>query len=70
MEAKKCDRCGALFEVNNNYKEIAVNVTQCRATKDDNYLTLDYPVEFTFDLCPKCMNEIYDIFMRGVKNGD
>lgn len=64
MNAKKCDRCGAYFDANENYKEISIDVTHCRAKKDDNYLTLDCPVEFTFDLCPKCIGELFDMFEK------
>ena len=68
MNAKKCDRCGRYFPVNNSYSEMKIDVTQCRAKSDDNYLTLDCPVEFAFDICPKCMKELCDIVERGTQS--
>lgn len=59
MKAYKCDRCGALFETNNNYPKYRAE----KYETDDNS-----PWEYKkVDLCPSCLIEL-DRFMEEANN--
>lgn len=63
MFAKKCDRCGALFEIYN---------TKNNAAKPNGYMALSIDEKGQYwsyqpkDLCPMCMDKFLN-FMQGRK---
>lgn len=64
--AKKCDRCGKLYEHYPNGKKSQYNAIK-RVSKAENGRIMDE--EMSIDLCPECMN-YFDEFMIKGKFGD
>ena len=64
--AKKCDRCGKLYEHYPNGKKLQYNAIRRLCKTDDGGLMGS---DNSIDLCPRCM-EAFDKFMIGVKFGD
>lgn len=57
MIAKKCDRCGMLYEqynIKNNEKQIN-GITTLNINKEQEYC-----MHGPFDLCPKCSSELVE----------
>lgn len=53
MNAKKCDRCGRLYEAN---KSVLDNHEKPVCSLEICYVE-DYAIRAIVDLCPNCMNE-------------
>ena len=64
--AKKCDRCGKLYEHYPNGKNSLCNAIKRVRKAENGAITFE---EISIDLCPECM-EAFDKFMIGVKFGD
>lgn len=65
MVAKKCDRCGNLYELYNT-KESKNNINGILTANIDNHQ--QYFRHGPYDLCPYCSNEFMDWFNSYRKN--
>ena len=83
MEAKKCERCGKLYElkdagnyidaympglpVNDHFKE---NFTESRIKKENTrVIYVNYSNNEVVDLCPECREKLKDFFESGNNSG-
>ena len=70
--AKKCDRCGKLYEhypKSNKSQSNAISVTLRKIQRDDLGGTMNAYNEWMMDLCQECMSE-FDKFMTKGKSSD
>ena len=65
MKAKKCDRCGKLYEQYNHKTSSRPNaVKTMNENMNGNYYAADL-----YDLCPECMNQL-NRWLKNEKEGD
>ena len=64
--AKKCDRCGKLYEHYPNGKKSLCNAIKRVGKAENGALTFE---ENSIDLCPECM-KAFDMFMINGKFGN
>lgn len=64
MRAKKCDRCGKLFEHYDGIKEFKNTEKANALLLIDETLIINTGVRKSYDLCPECMKKLED-FLRG-----
>lgn len=67
MRAKKCDRCGKLYEDYAGSKVFKDNGKANGVILIDRDLDNKYWSRDTYDLCPECMGILMD-YLKGVKN--
>ena len=62
-DAKKCDRCGALYDIYDG-------ITFITNGWEYNHMAIftNSSVSKTFDLCPNCMGKLIDFLKDEVKN--
>lgn len=65
MKAKKCDRCGKLYE---QYNHKSGNKPNAVKTINENMNGNYYAVDI-YDLCPECMNQLNG-WLKNEKEGD
>lgn len=61
MLARKCDRCGALYEFYEDYPEGGNQVGFMKVNKND---AMRFNTSYIYDLCPGCMEKLVK-FMKG-----
>jgi len=66
MLAKKCDRCGRLYEHYEGSERFKGNREANGLTLVDRYSDSFQRSSDTFDLCPKCMQELLN-WLKGEK---
>lgn len=65
MRAKKCDRCGKLFEYYEGNKEFK-NTEKANAIElIDQNLDCKYVSRKSYDLCPECMRKLENFLKEG-----
>lgn len=58
MNAKKCDRCGRLYEAYENILDNRKKPVNClKICYDGGYREFRYDIRDVVDLCPNCMKE-------------
>lgn len=65
MRAKKCDKCGKLFEHYDGAKKFKDTERANAVILIDRDLDEKYWRRKTYDLCPECMGEIEGFFNKG-----
>ena len=61
MNAKKCDRCGEIYgEMNKKGFDEYMQLVSIDALRDNK-------ISRTYDLCPKCNDELQEWLMKGMK---
>lgn len=62
MDAKKCDRCGAFYEVEHERSNESTFFNQVRVI--NAYMDMSSYIRAKFDLCPDC-RKAFEKFMKG-----
>lgn len=65
MRAKKCDKCGKLFEHYDGVKKFKNTERANAVMLIDRDLDEKYWTRKIYDLCPECMGEIEEFFNKG-----
>lgn len=69
MRAKKCDRCGKLFEHYDGIKEFKNTEKANALLLIDRDLDNKYWSRKSYDLCPECMKKLEDFLKGGSGDG-